>query len=83
MGCSYLVRSAWDLADGPIKMQSDQLVYSPTPQIYSRQFVSKLDDDLEYTRIAGNILRNIDEGIFTPKPGIGCLTCPVKSSCGG
>jgi len=78
MGCSYLVRSAWDLKDGPIKLQCDQLVYSPTPQVYSQQVISKLGDESEYTRTAGDILKSIDEGIFTPKPGVGCLTCPVE-----
>jgi len=81
MGYSYLVRSVWDIKDGPIKIQCDQLVYSPTPEVYSQQVISKLGDESEYTRTAGDILKSIDEGIFSPKPGVGCLTCPVKSSC--
>lgn len=81
MGCSYLVRSAWDLGEGSIKLQCDQLVYSPAPQICSREVIINSNDELEYTRMAGGILRSIDEAIFTPKPGADCLTCPVKSSC--
>jgi hypothetical protein len=81
MGCSYLVRSAWNLEDGPVRLQCDQLVYSPTPKVYSQQIVSKLDDELEYTRIVGDILKSIDEGIFTPNPGVQCAACPVASSC--
>lgn len=78
---SYLVRSAWDLQEGPIPLRNDQLVYQPVPQVYSQPFITQVRDEARYTLLAEEMLTSIDAQVFAAKPGISCATCPVRSSC--
>ena len=67
--------------DGPVLLRIDAMIKNKTP-VFDQKFSIRTDaTDRKFVKLAIDVLKAIESGIFFPNTGWQCGTCQVKSSC--
>jgi len=77
----YAYRILNDLGDKDVLLRVDCLVKNKKAVYEQRFTVRKPEQDVRFVKLAGDLLKAMDAGVFPPNPGWQCGTCQVGSQC--
>lgn len=78
---AYLIRSHWDLGEGPIPVRTECLSTEDEPQTSICDQIIDDRDELHFVEQAQTILRGIRDHQFSSCRGDHCSLCPVATAC--